>query len=76
MELRFKTPPFIPLADLLICFEEFFLLSAFDRDAFNEVWIIDVKNTNVLITFVGYAWKFARLVAGDEALSFSHRHVD
>ena len=76
VELRFKTSPFTPLVDLLVCFQEFFLLPVFDGDAFNEVWIIDVKNTNLLITFVGYAWKFACLVSGDEALSFSYRHVD
>ena len=76
MELWFKTSPFTPLVDLLVCFQEFFLLSAFDGNAFDEVRIIDVKDTGVLITFVGHAWEFARLVAGDETLSFPYRHVD
>ena len=36
----------------------------------------DVEDTDVLITFVGHALEFARLVAGDEAFSFPYRHVD
>ena len=76
VDLWFKTLPFTPLVDLLVRFQEFFLLSVFDGNAFDEVRIIDVKDTDVLITFVGHAWEFARLVAGDETFRFPYRHVD
>ena len=52
VKFRLESLPFAPYVDLLVCFEEFFFLSALYRDAFNEIGVENVKYADVLVTFV------------------------
>ena len=52
MQLAFEPSPLAPFVDLLVSFEEVLLLSTFDWNTFDKIWIIDVEDANLLITFV------------------------
>ena len=67
MKLWFESSLFAPCVDLLVRLKEVSLLSALYRDAFNEIGVVNIKNADVLVTFVGDPWEFASLVAGDES---------